>query len=93
MYGKEHYKEILFTDEKMFTVEETFNEQNNRVYARLSKKAHKLVLGIERGNYSASVMVWWGDITSLHFFVTRDLGLGLMGWSFLPNAPHILFPS
>ena len=23
--------------------------------------------GIERGLYSASVMVWWGGITSLHF--------------------------
>ena len=29
LYSKEHYKEILFADEKMFTVEETFNKQNN----------------------------------------------------------------
>ena len=28
---------------KMFTVEETFNKQNNRVYARSSKKVCKLV--------------------------------------------------
>ena len=27
LYGKERYKEISFTDEKIFTVEETFNKQ------------------------------------------------------------------
>ena len=31
----EHYKEILSTDEKIFTVEKTFNKQNNKVYANL----------------------------------------------------------
>ena len=36
-YGKERYKEILFTDEKIFTVEETFNKQNDRVYTWSSK--------------------------------------------------------
>ena len=34
LYSKEHYKEILFTDEKIFTVEETFNKQNNRARDR-----------------------------------------------------------
>ena len=43
LYGKEHYKQIFFTDEKMFTVEETFNKQNNRVYAWASKEACELV--------------------------------------------------
>jgi len=33
LYGKERYKEILFTDEKIFTVEETFSKKNDRVYA------------------------------------------------------------
>ena len=51
----------------MFIVEETFNEQNDRVYARSSKEPCELVLGIERGHYPASVMVWWGRVTSLHF--------------------------
>ena len=37
LYGKEHYKEILFTDENIFTVEETFNKQNDTVYAWSSK--------------------------------------------------------
>jgi hypothetical protein len=59
--GKEHNKEILFTDEKFFTVKETFNKQNNRVYAWSFKEACKLVPRIEFGHYPASV------ITSLHF--------------------------
>ena len=33
LHSKECYKEILFTDEKIVTVEETFNKQNNRIYA------------------------------------------------------------
>jgi hypothetical protein len=49
-------------------VEETFNKQNGRVYARSSKEAHKQVPGIERGHFPASVMIWWGGITSLHFW-------------------------
>jgi hypothetical protein len=66
-YSKEHYKEILFTDENIFTVEETLNKQNDRVYARSSKEAYELVLRIERSHCPASVMVWLGDVTSLHF--------------------------
>ena len=40
-------KEILFADEKIFTVEETFNKQNDRVHTQSSKEAHELVPGIE----------------------------------------------
>jgi hypothetical protein len=50
-YGKEHYKEILFTDANSFTVEESFNKQNNRVYARSFKEARELVPRIELGHY------------------------------------------
>ena len=39
LYKKECYKEILFTDEKICTVEETFNKQNDRVYVWSSKEA------------------------------------------------------
>ena len=56
LYGKEHYKEILFTDEKIFTVKEIFNKQNDRVYRWSSKEARDLVPRIERGHYP----VWWG---------------------------------
>ena len=65
MYGKELDIEILFRDEKNFTVGETFNKQNDRVYAYSSKEAHKLLPGIKRGHYPASVMIWLDGITSL----------------------------
>ena len=58
-------KEILFTDEKIFTVKETFNKQNDRIYAQLSKEARKLMPKIKRGHYPASVMVLVGRH---HFF-------------------------
>jgi hypothetical protein len=66
LYGKERYKEITFTDEKYFTVEETFNKQNDRVYLRSFKEASELVPGNERNHYPASVMVWWEGVTSLY---------------------------
>ena len=48
-------------------MEETFNKHNDRVNTWSSKEARKLVPRIERGHYPASVMVWWGGITSLLF--------------------------
>ena len=60
LYGKECYKEILFTDEKK-------NLLWRKLSISTSKEACKLVPGIN----PASVMVWWGmsyvSIISLHF--------------------------
>lgn len=70
-YGDEAYRSILFTDEKIFTIEEKFNRQNDRVYARSSREATEMVGRVERGHHPASVMVWWGvswkGVTELHF--------------------------
>ena len=67
LYVNEHYEEILFTHEKKFILEETFNKQNDRVYAWLSKEVRELVPRIKQGHYPASVIVWWDGIISLHF--------------------------
>ena len=64
-YGKCLTKNPLYRW-KNFTVEETFNKQNDRVYAWSSKEACKLVPRIERVRYPASGMVWWDGVTSLH---------------------------
>jgi hypothetical protein len=65
------HRRILFTDEKIFTVEEKFNRQNDRVYARSSKEAAEKIPKVERGHHPASIMVWWGvaydGVTPLHF--------------------------
>lgn len=64
-------KKILFTDEKIFTVEEKFNRQNDKVYAKCSKEVPPSVRNVQRTHHQASVMVWWGvsyeRVTELHF--------------------------
>lgn len=70
-YAKNRHRKIMFTDEKIFTVEESFNKQNDRVYAQSSLQANELVPRVQRGHHPASVMVWWGvaydGVTKLHF--------------------------
>lgn len=74
LYGKNRYKNILFTDEKIFTIEEKFNKQNDRVYARTSYEAKDKVPRVQRGHHPTSVMVWWGvsyhGVTPIHFCET-----------------------
>ncbi len=52
-------------------VEEKFNKQNGRVYARSSYEAKDRVLQVQRGHHLSYVMVWWGvswkGVTSIHF--------------------------
>lgn len=70
-YAGNLHRKILFTDEKIFTVEEKLNKQNDRVYATSSKEAAKAAKKVERGHHPSSVMVWWGvsweGVTTLHF--------------------------
>ncbi len=53
-------QKILFTDEKIFTIEQKCNKQNDKVYARTSYEDKAKVPRIQRGNQPSSVMVWWG---------------------------------
>lgn len=70
-YAGERHRNILFTDEKIFTIEEHYNKQNDKVYAHSSKEAAQVVGKVQRGHHPASVMVWWGvsyqGVTKLHF--------------------------
>lgn len=70
-YVGDKHRQILFTDEKIFTVEESFNKQNDRVYAHSAAEASQLIPRVQRGHFPASVMVWWGvsydGVTELHF--------------------------
>ncbi|TLO71586.1 hypothetical protein FEG37_18500, partial [Acinetobacter baumannii] len=59
-YAKGGHRKFLFTDEKIFTIEQHFNKQNDRIYAQSSKEASQLVDRVQRGHYPTSVMVWWG---------------------------------
>ncbi|KAL4131321.1 hypothetical protein QTP88_008653 [Uroleucon formosanum] len=55
-YAKNGHRQILFTDEKIFTVEEKFNCQNDRVHAHNSREAAEKIQRVERGHHPASVM-------------------------------------
>ncbi|WKX94524.1 hypothetical protein Q1695_011645 [Nippostrongylus brasiliensis] len=52
--GQQH-RLILFTDEKLFTVEEVLNRQNHRVYAKSNPH-----VAVSRSSHPASVMVFAG---------------------------------
>jgi len=48
---------MLLTNEKILTVKEKCNHQNDRVYAHNSREAAEEIQRVERGHHSASVMV------------------------------------
>ena len=72
LYGKEHYKELLFIDERIFTTEETINKQNNRVYTRSCNEARKQVPRIEQGHYPVGGQCPM-TVLLLYIFVKRPL--------------------
>ncbi|UYV85194.1 hypothetical protein LAZ67_X004905, partial [Cordylochernes scorpioides] len=65
------HERILFTDTKIFTVEENINRQNDRIYACSSLEASLRVRRLEKSHHPSSFMGWWGvsyqGVTDLHF--------------------------
>ncbi|CAG4973152.1 unnamed protein product [Colias eurytheme] len=70
-YAKNRHRDILFTDEKIFDIEEKYNKRNDRVYAGSSEEAGKKVPRVQHGHHPSSVMVWLGisyyGPTEVHF--------------------------
>lgn len=52
--------EIIFSDEKLFLLQDSHNQQNDRVYASTLADAPKSKLAIERYQNTSGVMVWGG---------------------------------
>ncbi|KAK6047940.1 hypothetical protein COOONC_14557 [Cooperia oncophora] len=61
--NKGHHS-IVFSDEKLFTVEQQFNAQNVRVIARNAEEADKKGRVVHRAAHPAQVMVWAGVCAS-----------------------------
>src|SRR5277367_3805735 len=59
-YAGESYRQILFTDEKIFTVEEKFNGQKDRIYAKRKSDIPIAVRKSKKAHHPGSVMVWVG---------------------------------
>ena len=56
----ESVKQIVFSNEKLFVVEEKLNVQNNRIYALSVEDIPERVPTVQRFQKSGSVMVWAG---------------------------------
>ncbi|KAI6657148.1 Transposase [Oopsacas minuta] len=56
----EDYEQILFSDEKIFTVEEATNRQNDRIIASSCKDIPESIKFIDRVQKPLSVVVWDG---------------------------------
>jgi transposase len=56
-FANSAHRQILFTDEKLFTIEQAYNSQNNRIWSKESPGTSAI---ISRTQKPASVMVWAG---------------------------------
>jgi hypothetical protein len=70
-YAENGHKNILFTDEKIFTIQEQYKRQNDKIYAQTSCEAKVKFPRVQRDHHPSYVMVLsgcpiWG-VTSLHF--------------------------
>ena len=59
-YGKGELPNIVFTDEKIFTVEQYVNKQNDRIWATGKNEDNADWFRAKRKHSAASVMVWAG---------------------------------
>jgi hypothetical protein len=70
-HAKNRHKNILFTDENIFTIEEQYNCRNNKIYAQTSCEVKENNLRVQIGHHPFYIMVWWGvshqGVISLHF--------------------------
>ncbi len=70
-FGWDGFKKILFSDEKIFTVEEHINKQNNRYHAKNYHEVRKNAPPVEHAHHTEHIMAWWGvsygGVTSIHF--------------------------
>jgi hypothetical protein len=68
LYGKEHYKEILFTNETIFMWRKL---SISKIIEFMHSHHGSPQTGAKQDHYPASVMVWWGvsydGVTSLNF--------------------------
>ena len=55
-HAENGHENILFTDEKIFTIEEQYNNQYNKIYAQTSVEVHSEGAGGHQPSYA---MVWW----------------------------------
>ncbi len=60
LVGGGRHRSVVFTDEKIFTVEAHHNHQNDRQLLRKGSSTNPDVATVSRGHFPLSVMVWGG---------------------------------
>jgi hypothetical protein len=69
-HAENGHENILFKDEKIFTIEEQYNRQNDEIYAHTSHELKEKVPRVQRGHHPSCVMVWWGcPVRGCHLFI------------------------
>jgi hypothetical protein len=58
-HAENEHKNILFTDEKIFTTDDRYNHQNNKIYAQTSHEVKEKVPRVLGGHHPSYIMVWW----------------------------------
>ena len=71
-HTENRHENIFFIDEKIFTINEQYNHQNNKIYAQTSLEVKENVRRGQRSQHPSDVMVWWEmshqEVTHLHFY-------------------------
>jgi hypothetical protein len=78
-HAENRHENILFTDEKIFTIKEQYNHQNNKIFAQTSREVKEKVPRVKGGHYPSRVMVWWGvSIRGWHLVIFARKGVKLV---------------
>ena len=64
MIGAGHLQKVLFTNEKIFTVQSVHNRQNDRQLLKLGAQRYAAAKIITRSPFPSSVMIWGGICAS-----------------------------
>jgi len=72
-HDEDGHENILLTDEKLFTMKEQYNNQNNKIYAQ---RPLRCILRVQGCHHPSYFMVWWEVshqmVMHLHFLQERD---------------------
>ncbi len=70
-FAKKEHRKILFSDEKIFSIEEKFNPQNDHVYVRNCYEAKEKAPRVQHAHHPPLFIVWCGvsyfGTTEIHF--------------------------
>jgi len=58
------HENIIFPDEKIFTIKEQYNHQNKNIYVQMSCEVKENIPRVQGGHHPAYIMVWWGGVPS-----------------------------